>query len=84
MVLYQFYNADLLDIPSGKEEDAMAYVDDTLMLVTADNFEEAHLKLADMMERQGGVTEWSTTHNSPLEYSKLALINFAHRQSTKS
>ena len=27
MGLYQYYNADLLDIPSGKDEEAVAYVD---------------------------------------------------------
>jgi len=61
MVLYQYYNTDLLDIPKSKDEDAMAYVDDTLLLAIADNFEVAHCKLADMMEREGGVMDWSTT-----------------------
>ena len=84
MVLYQYYNADLLNIPSNKDEDAMAFVDDSFMLAIADTFEEAHEKLADMMGREGGVTEWCTAHNSPLEYSKLALIDFAHCQSQKS
>jgi len=32
-----------------------------------------------MISREGGVEDWSKTHSSPLEYSKLALINFAHR-----
>ena len=82
MVMYQFYNADLLDIPKEEGESAIAYVDDTLMLATANNFQEAHDKLASMMSREGGVAEWSTSHNSRLEYSKLALIDFAHRSST--
>ena len=84
MVLYQYYNADLLDIPSDNNESALAYVDDTILIATADNFTEAHDKLADMMCREGGVSDWSTTHNSPLEYSKLALIDFAHRSSSKT
>jgi len=83
MVLYQFYNADPLDIPEGKKESAMAYVDDSLMIAMADTFQETHRILADMMGRKGGVAEWSTIHNSPLEYSKLALIDFAHRCSSK-
>ena len=29
--------------------------------------------------RNGGVTEWSTSHNSPLEHSKLALLDFVHK-----
>src|ERR1700730_5626254 len=83
MVLYQFYNADLLDIPKDTSEDAIAYVDDTLMLATAKTFEQAHQKLADMMGRENGVTNWSKSHNSRLEYSKLALIDFAHKASTQ-
>jgi hypothetical protein len=84
MVLYQFYNADLLDIPSRKNEDALAYMDDTILVATMETFTEAHMMLADMMTREGGASEWSRTHNSPLEYTKLALINFAHRSSSKA
>jgi hypothetical protein len=83
MVMYQYYNADLLDIPKEKLEGAKAYVDDTLLLATAEHFKEAHNKLASMMGREGGVTEWSKTHNSPLEYLKLVLIDFVHRNSPK-
>ena len=83
MILYQFYNADLLDIPAEKGESAIAYVDDTLLLATAATFQEAHVKLVSMMTRTGGVDDWSQVHNSPLEYSKLALIDFAHARSTK-
>ena len=83
MVMYQFYNVDLLDIPGKDGESAIAYVDDTLLLATAHNFHDTHSKLKDMMTREGGVDEWSLAHNSPLEYSKLALIDFAHRNSRK-
>jgi len=84
MVLYQFYNADLLDIPSNEDEDAMAFVDDSFVLAVADTFEEAHKNSGRHDGKEGGVAEWTTTHNSPLEYSKLALIDFAHCQSQKS
>lgn len=57
MVLYQHYNADLPDIPSNKDEDVMAFVDNLFMLAIVDNFEEAHKMLADMMGRQGGIAE---------------------------
>ena len=83
IVLYQFYNANLLDIPSGKNEDALAYVNDTIIVATAENFTTAHKILADIMCREEGVSDWSKTHNSPLEYSKLALIDFVHRSSSK-
>jgi hypothetical protein len=83
MVLYQFYNADLLDIPKDDSENAMAYVDDTLMLATAKTFKKAHRILLDMMCRANSVADWSDTHNSPLEYSKLTLIDFAHSSVTR-
>jgi len=35
------------------------------------------------MCREGGVLEWSKMHNSPLEYTMLALIDFAHSQNNK-
>src|SRR6266851_9036941 len=69
MVLYQYYNADLLDILRGKSEDTLAYVDDTIMVAIAKDFTVAHKILVDMMCREGGVSDWSKTHNSPLEYS---------------
>lgn len=78
MVLYQYYNADLLNIPKHEGEDAEAYVDDVFMLALANDFQSAHHKLADMMCREGGVENWTKTYSSPLEYSKLVLINFAH------
>ena len=79
MVLYQYYNADILNIPTQPEESAIAYVDDALIMALAENFTKTHEILASMMTRGGGVNEWSTIHNSPLELSKLALIDFAHR-----
>src|SRR5216683_7357748 len=84
MVLYQFYNADLLDIPRDKSEDALAYMDDTILVAIAKSFNEVHNKLESMMCREGGVSNWSKMHNSPLEFSKLTLINFTHRSSPKA
>jgi len=83
MVMYQFYNADLLDILEDTNECALAYVGNMLMLVVADTFKEAHQKLENLMSKSGRVAEWSQMHNSQLEYSKLALIDFAHRTSTQ-
>ena len=79
MALYQFYNADLVEIPKEDEgETAEAYVDDAIISASADSFEEAHEKLKDMMTRENGAISWAKKHNSPFEYTKLALIDFAH------
>ncbi len=83
MVLYQFYNADILNIPAQVEEATIAYIDDALILAMAHTFERAHQILKDMMSRTRGVYEWSHSHNSPLEHSQLVLIDFAHRSSSK-
>ena len=83
MILYQYYNADLLDIPTGANETASAYVDDAILVATAKDFKKTHDILADMMTRAGGAVEWSNKHNSKFEFSKLALIDFAHRNSKK-
>lgn len=83
MALYQYYNADLIDIPENASEAAAAYVDDAILIATASSFPQAHDILADMMTRQGGAIEWSHDHNSRFEFSKLALIDFAHRNNKK-
>ena len=83
MILYQFYNADILEVPNQVNEAAIAYVDDALILATAKDFATTHQMLSDMMTREGGIYDWSKTHNSPLEHSKLALIDFAHRNNNK-
>ena len=79
MVLYQYYNVDILNIPTKPEESAIAYIDDVLIMALAKNFMLTHEILANIMTREGGVNEWSMTHNSLLELSKLALIDFTHR-----
>jgi hypothetical protein len=79
MALYQFYNADLVEILNeNKGEFAAAYVDDAILAAAANSFENAHDILKDMMTREGGAISWAKQHNSPFEYNKLALIDFAH------
>jgi len=79
MALYQFYNADLVEIPREDEgESAEVYVDDAILTASGRTFKEAHEKLKDMMTREGGAIDWAKKHNSPFKYNKLALIDFAH------
>jgi hypothetical protein len=76
MLFYSFYNAPLIKVAKNKGETSIGFVDDTMFLVVADSLQDAHNMIKDMMERPGGGFEWSTTHNSPFELSKLALMNF--------
>src|SRR5260370_19172629 len=83
MVLYQFYNADILDILTQPGESASTYIDDALILAVAPNFKRTHQIISDMISREGGIYDWSLMHNSPLEHSKLALVDFTHVSSAK-
>lgn len=78
MVLYQFYNADILDIPFCKNKVLIAYVNNALILAMGKDFYKIYDMLVDMMTREGSIYNWTLTHNSPIEHSKLALIDFAH------
>ena len=79
MVLYQYYNADLLDVLNTSAEFAAAYVDDTILVATAKTFEDSHNMLANMMTRKDRAMQWAKEHNSKFELSKLALLDFAHK-----
>ena len=79
MIYYAFYNAGLLELspPGSRNEWQFGFVDDVALLATGDNFAETHKRLADMMGRTGGVFDWSESHNSQFELSKLALMDFS-------
>lgn len=81
MALYQYYNADILKIPSRPQESAEAYVDDAILTASAQTFKEAHNMLVDMMTRPEGMIDWPKAHNSSIKYSKLVLVDFAHPRS---
>src|SRR6266481_1308585 len=79
MILYLFYNADLLS-DTNKGEAKVAYVDDANFYAEGSDFEEAYGRLGDMMMRTGGGQAWSEEHNSRFEMSKLMLVGFSRRQ----
>ncbi|CAG7850839.1 SubName: Full=Uncharacterized protein {ECO:0000313/EMBL:CCA73447.1} [Serendipita indica DSM 11827] len=76
MILYLFYIAPLLEIANREDQRTIGFVDDTTIIAIGSSFTETHSTLKEMMERPGGVLDWSYRHNSPLEISKLALIDF--------
>ena len=79
MIYYAFYNAGLLEIspPGMQNENQFGYVDDVSLLAIGDNFVETHEGLSDMMTRPGGAFDWSESHGSRFELSKLAVMNFS-------
>jgi ribonuclease HI len=76
MILYSFYIAPLLESARGNSEATIGFVDDTTLLATGRNFHQTHAILKEMMERPNGAIAWSMSHNSPLEMSKVALMDF--------
>ena len=78
MLLYAFYNADLINITKGKNELLMGFVDDCAFMAVAGTLNKAHAILKGKMECTGGGLEWSHSHNLPFKLSKLAVMDFAH------
>ena len=76
MILYLFYNADLLE-DVGKMEMKVGYVDNVNFFAEGRTFDTAYTKLSDMMTREGGGQDWSKLHNSKFEMSKLTLVGFS-------
>ena len=77
MLLYAYYNVNLINIAKGKCELSTGFVDDCAFVAVADTLDKAHAILKDMMEHTGGGLDWSHNHNSPFELSKLAVMDFA-------
>ena len=76
MILYAYYNANLIDIARGKHELSTGFVDNCAFVAIADTLDDTHSILKNMMERTNGGLEWSLAHNSPFELSKLAVMDF--------
>jgi hypothetical protein len=80
MLLYIFYNADLLDIPYNPlTEDALGYVDNIALVATGPDFEETTLRLKNMMTKEDGGIRWSIEHNSHFEVTKSAILHFSRK-----
>jgi ribonuclease HI len=75
MLVYLYYNADMLDIAESEDESLAAFVDDTLAAVAGDSFEDTTRGLQHIMDREGGGFEWGDNHNSNFEIDKLAVMH---------
>jgi len=66
---------DLIDICDKKNgEDAVAFVDDTLLLACGKNLETTNTKVKAMMERDGRVLTWSNTHQCEFTIKKFSIM----------
>ena len=84
MLLYAFYNMELIKIAHGKNKLEAGFVDNCAFVATADNLNNSHRILKDMMECPNGVLNWSLNHNSKFEISKLAIMDFPHPHKAKT
>ena len=80
MLIYSFYNVDLIDIAKGKPELSTGFVDDCAFVAVADALDEAHDLLKNMMDHPNGRHNWSHDHNSPFKIMKLAVMDFTRTQ----
>ena len=83
MPYYTIFNSGLIEVASGPNEQAAAFIDDMVFLAIGPDFEKMHAILHDMLLCPTGAFEWAKSHNSSFELTKLALINFT-RSSSKA
>jgi len=76
MILYLYYNTDLLDIAKDHWELLLGYMDDIALVAVSKTFEETHARLKDMMEWPQGGYAWAAEHNSKFEVMKSVLMDF--------
>src|SRR6266481_7609932 len=79
MILYLFYNANLL-MDVKRQEMKIGYVDNVNFYAEGSDFEEVYERLGDMMTQANGGQAWSNNHNSRFEMSKLMLMGFSRRR----
>src|SRR6266550_2302388 len=74
---YMIYDSDILYIPNPENgEDAIIFIDDTVLVVIGDSYQETHRMLEDMMHRPGGVLQWADSQNCTFGVEKFQLIDF--------
>jgi len=80
-ITFQFYNTDPIDISDKKSsEDAIAFIDDTLLLAQGKNLEITNNKVIDMLKRSGGALAWSKTHQCEFSIKKFGIMGLTRRR----
>jgi hypothetical protein len=77
MILYLFYNADLIDIASEEGQAAVAFVDDANLFAEGDTYDKGYDSLKRMLLKPGGAKDWTEAHHSRFEKSKFAIVCFS-------
>ena len=77
MGLYQFYNADLLDIPSEPNQLAIAYVDNAILFASGSTFEDTH-KMLHLYARVTLILAYYRPSAYRLKAHTLLISRFSH------
>ena len=77
---YQFYSADLIEVVHRNEgKDCVGFVDDTTLIATGEDLEEAFGKLENIMTHSGGAQQWAQDHECHFALDKFSLIGFTRK-----
>ena len=81
LIMWLICNHQILNIfNKASNETGFLYVDDVAVLVTGKNFDDMHDKLKVVMNREGKVTEWATSHNCSFGIEKFQLLDLLQRK----
>jgi hypothetical protein len=61
----------------------LLHIDDTSAVAIGEDFVETHVKLENMLRRDGGILEWATDHNSAFGVKKFQMLDFIRPGATK-
>jgi len=74
-IAFQLYNANLIDIRDiRKGEDAVAFMDDTLLLAWGKNLTDTNVQVKQMMTRRGGGLDWTKSHQCKFALEKFGIM----------
>ena len=81
LIMWLICNHQILNIfNKASNETGFLYVDDVAVLVTGKNFDDMHEKLKVVMNREGEVMEWATSHNCSFGIEKFQLLDLLQRK----
>jgi len=80
-ILFQFYNTDLVDVcKTANGEEAVTFIDDTLLLARVKMLNKSNDKVKDMMVRHGRGLDWLATHQCKFMVNKFGIMELTRRR----
>ena len=78
---FQFYTSDLVDTTGlDSSEDAIVFMDDTLLLAQGESLTAMNKWVKHMMTRKGGGLKWSHTHQCKFALDKFGIMGLTRRR----